>query len=110
MKRYPAEAVRFIADTQEFVGPMTPKERENLLQTMRSNLKIASTEFDYQALYEGMSARYFQLALEEGGEPQARELANRQLSKFLDRYDKGLNLSEGSMKLATTLSESIKEK
>lgn len=106
LKEYPPETVRFITEARQLVGELKPADQRELLENMERNLTSVSQQFDYQALYEGFSARYFQLALEKEGEAAGKALAVKQLQKFRERYEKGLNLPADQKDLAAVLYES----
>jgi len=106
LKEYPPETVRFISETARLTGGMKPAEQRELLETMRQNLSAISRQSDYQALHEGLSARYFQLTLDKEGEAAAKALAVKQIQKFRERYEKGLDFPEDQKELAKVLYES----
>lgn len=74
LKEYPPEAVRLFAETAG---------QQELLKNIHHYLSLVNQQFDYQALYEGCSARYFQLALDREGEAAAKALAEKAFHVFL---------------------------
>ena len=106
LKEYPPETVRFITETKRIVGEVKPAEQLELLKRTQQQLSSASQQFDYLALHEGFSARYFQIVLDREGEAAGKALAVKQIQKFRERFENGINLPADQKELAAALYES----
>jgi hypothetical protein len=86
----------------EYLGPMSPEEVNESMDLIRNFTSQVVVEMHHETLWDGMNAITYKSLIEEEGSEAAISWANKQLERFYEQYEYGMELGE-SQKMADAL-------